>query len=289
MIIERNDKMHSIHLDSTAQLLEQKIPSRHDNNVKRWHKNFDGGSAWGGSATATFDSVMEKAKNGDVELLEKMKSKQREFIKAVPMTLRAEVESKIRKLVWKDQGDEIDIHRVYCGQLDTAWRGQGTTPKEKREKYVHMLIDLQGHCAINAVDSFWRTAVATYIYQKLEAAGYRTKITVCAISTNRYDQYEGVTTNSIDIKGYDQKVNPAKLAAMSHLGFYRSALFLTGALEDWDIKVGNGRPMNLTLSNLPIQVKRTVDNGDVKPIIIESSTSLRGAIDNLKSIAEALK
>ena len=91
-----------------------------------------------------------------------------------------------RRRRWKDQGEELDIHRVYSGNLDLAWRGF-----EKREAtgspILNVWIEASAGANRSADSLFWRGAAATAMVESLEESGYRCNVYVYSFTRNLYD------------------------------------------------------------------------------------------------------
>lgn len=76
---------------------------------------------------------------------------------------------------WCDQGDELDIHKVYSGSLDTAWqRCRRRSVTSSRNITLLCNIAINGGVAAEAL--FWRGAAALIVSDALTDAGYNVEI-----------------------------------------------------------------------------------------------------------------
>lgn len=84
---------------------------------------------------------------------------------------------------WSDQGDALDIHRVYAGRLDAAW--QRTCRIERIAPVaVTLVVPLGGAWTLNADQLFWRGAATLVIADRLAAAGHPVEIVGVAATTS---------------------------------------------------------------------------------------------------------
>lgn len=80
-----------------------------------------------------------------------------------------------RRPRWGEDGDEIDMQRVWTGELDRAWFGckpaNGCAPK-----YVRLLVHVGALSSVSAEQMFYRGAACSILADALEEAGYRVEI-----------------------------------------------------------------------------------------------------------------
>jgi hypothetical protein len=110
-----------------------------------------------------------------------------------------------------DQGDELDIHRVWSGKFDQAW---SATKRGKRThtRHIHLLATTQAACGIDQESVFWRGASVTRLADVLEEAGYSVAITGLTVAGQTNEGYDKVTF-AYPVKGYDQPLSLANVAA----------------------------------------------------------------------------
>jgi hypothetical protein len=110
-----------------------------------------------------------------------------------------------------DQGDELDIHRVWSGRFDQAWSAT-TRGKRTHTRHVHILATTQAACSIDQDSVYWRGAAATRLADALENAGYSVAITGLTVAGDTNEDYNKVTF-AYPVKGYDQPLSLANVAA----------------------------------------------------------------------------
>lgn len=80
-----------------------------------------------------------------------------------------------RRMEWRDQGDEYDIHRAWSGQFDKAWRRPvrraGVGPL-----HVRLLCNTTESAGTEAESMFWRGAVTLFLADALTEAGYNVEV-----------------------------------------------------------------------------------------------------------------
>lgn len=127
-----------------------------------------------------------------------------------------------RKGIWSDHGDEIDIHKVNMGRVDSAWR------RRKREVSLsrtgsHMTIAVDVTCGSGVVasEAMWRGAAAVAIAEAAVKTGRNVRIMLVWCSVNTFDKVARLDM-SVEAKGYYQNVSTDVLMTMLSLpGFYR--------------------------------------------------------------------
>lgn len=118
-----------------------------------------------------------------------------------------------RRPRWTDAGDEIEMQRVYNGDLDHAWR-RTVRASGRGPQRVQIAVDCIATGGTNAKSMLFRGAAAVALADGLTAAGYSVQI----VSAFRGDNARlGVIT-----KSYTAPVDIQSLAATTvHPGFFR--------------------------------------------------------------------
>jgi hypothetical protein len=80
-----------------------------------------------------------------------------------------------RKVQRADQGDELDIHSVYRGDLSHAWTRRRRTQTRSRMS-VRLVALLGGAHTVKAEELFWRGAAVAKLAELLEESSYRVEI-----------------------------------------------------------------------------------------------------------------
>jgi hypothetical protein len=169
-------------------------------------------ASWYGAGCATGKDVLQLVRNGwpdgskmVAELLEKTTA-----ATAVPLDRR-------RRLVRTDQGDSLDIHSVYRGQLDRAWT-RAVRKTTRGPQRVSILANMLCSGLDAAAVLAWRGAAAVAIADRLTASGYQVRIVV-----GFGGQCRGETVSCrITVKDHGSPLDEATAAAVTCPGFFRA-------------------------------------------------------------------
>lgn len=145
-------------------------------------------------------------------------------------------------------GDSLDIHRVYSGQLDTAWSRTERTVKRGLGRIVTtLLVGITASWGRSAEEFFWRGAVATTIADMLERSGRRVRIVGFMHARGVYeDSYDETTTITFNVKQETQLLDLERLAFVTALsGFFRVWMFRAMASPKEASDDGLGHPVHL--------------------------------------------
>jgi hypothetical protein len=117
-----------------------------------------------------------------------------------------------RKMRWSDQGDSIDMAKVYSGGLDRAWRSS-PRQRERAPRVLSLDVDVGQNCMIGADDLFWSGAAAVALTDALEEAGYRVELFASSTSYFKADKHHmGIVR--LRAKRAHERLNPALTAAL---------------------------------------------------------------------------
>lgn len=153
--------------------------------------------------------------------------------------LMAEVADKItaptpkairRQQRWKDSGDDVDMQRIWGGNLDNAWRG---TVRDYRSgpQRVRLLVDAIESGGNGAEGMRWRGVAALKLCDLLTEAGYSVQIESvisCKDSSNVSKTFKLRTI----VKDYEAPADLLTLAATTALPAYFRCL-----MHLWGLKV----------------------------------------------------
>lgn len=122
-----------------------------------------------------------------------------------------------RRREWADQGDELDIHRVYAGKLDTAWSRMGKR-QSRAPRRITLMCDLSCPWFQKADALAWRGVAALKLSDALEEAGYQVQILAvnCAVGVNDADGRQGNegVAAVVPVKHYDAPLDLCSLASV---------------------------------------------------------------------------
>lgn len=134
-----------------------------------------------------------------------------------------------RHKVRADFGDEIDMQRVYSGNLAQAWGAtkRRIDPRKKATPTcVGIVVRLGGNCGTSAEQLFWQGAAAVALVDMLKKSGRACKLT--AFYHGSDSSADGTTECMVDFKVVEPGQQPdlEKLASTLCLaGFFRTEIF----------------------------------------------------------------
>ena len=99
-----------------------------------------------------------------------------------------------RKREFADSGDDLDIQRVYSGNLDTAWT-RTRRRMSSGSATITLKTSITGSCGKSTAALFYKGAVAAIVTDALEAAGYR-------VAVVGYDHTESAFPNGPKLNNY---------------------------------------------------------------------------------------
>lgn len=178
-------------------------------------------------------------------------------------------------------GDEIDIHRVYRGDLNNAWSRMERSVVSESHPLVTILVNVALSWKTSAMDALWTTASIVKIVDDLQKAGKNIQLYFgCAIR----DSAEGI--NKMDItfcaKRYNEHLNVERASAICNSGFLRTAGFVGLTSSQHELKYNMGYPDRLTLERLPHHIADEVAAGNTRVLIVNPSFTLADAISSIK-------
>lgn len=92
-----------------------------------------------------------------------------------------------RKQRWGDDGEEIDVQRVYSGQLETAWRGPQRV-NIRAPRVISLCSFIGGAVDYSPEALFWVGATAAALTDRFENAGYRVDLTGVTLTAHACGQ-----------------------------------------------------------------------------------------------------
>ena len=131
----------------------------------------------------------------------------------LPMSVR-------RKLSRGDQGDELDIHAVYAGNLANAW-SRKVRKHTRAPLTVRIVIQTNLLSHMGAQELFWRGASAVKLSDLLVAAGYNVEI-IGALASSKVDGRQEDFLATMVLKESLQPLDIEQLAGVvCNAGFHR--------------------------------------------------------------------
>lgn len=293
-IIDPKKKLISIHFDSILNFMDAephpKNQKMYDSCMKKspW---FASGSSWYGPTCSNPKEVIQKSVIGDHELYKKLVpkiSKLKEKVGFYNKDYKQKVERTRRVRTKGPQGDEIDIHKVYQGQLDTAWTSTKRISFAKEVKLVTIFIQNEDNANVSAVDSLWRAAVAVFLTEELIAAGKSVRIIVGGASRYATDSNHSMTVSFV-VKNFNASLSLERLSAMAHCGFARCVGFGAQSLQPYKLRQSLGSSVDISEEIFPLQLKPEVEAGYSKIIVLGRANNLYSAEQSLNSAYEQIE
>lgn len=182
-----------------------------------------------------------------------------------------------RRATWSDQGDSLDIHKVYSGQLDTAWRKTSRRARPASQSIVliaPMTISRHEH----ADKAFWCGAAIIKLCDVLMQVGYNVSIigmhsTRSAVSRNR-------AFDSVTMKKADAPLDlGALVTSLAFAGFMRTKAFISINSLPW--QVGDG-------ANVPMGYHADYEEQLIAKLNLPMSSVLKGVEDHVADRPSAI-
>lgn len=168
---------------------------------------------------------MHHLQNGWPELRQQLEKMMEDAIPLLPQFHNKTIE-RHRKRKRADHGDELDMGRVWNGELDTAWVAPHHTERESiTTKRITVAIDISTSCQRSNNQCMWRAALATVLCDKLAAAGK--SFEVYATSRQSRVWYNDVRTlhTAFCIKRTSEPLVLDTLCTMVSVGMQRACNF----------------------------------------------------------------
>jgi len=121
-----------------------------------------------------------------------------------------------------DFGDELDIQKVYGGDLDTAWLTFERKDTEDDGKHVvTIVVDMSTHGGIPGDKAFWKGATAAILCDQLTARGKSTEIIAINYISNVFVRSYDKLCNAVTVKDSMYPTDREMLHAILSPGFHR--------------------------------------------------------------------
>jgi len=291
--VEQNDKVVCIHFESVTDLMNFKIDKGHK-NYKLWMKhgpNTDrhAEDRWFGKGVTQKDVYRNSliGWEGGVDIL-KEKMSLLELGDIVGKGESVTVKKRKRKKIKDRFGDEIDIHKIYQGELDKAWKRSIRDVVDSQHHLISIMIDVDCAARVNANDTLWRAAVAVKLVDALQKAGKSIRIIVGSSSKDVSPETKKIHTTSIVVKQYNESLSLDRLAAMSYAGFNRTFNFMAVCYSPYKISSEMGWVANYLKDNAPIQIDDEVNEGHTRYIYLDPVNDIHSAKNSIKQAFEKI-
>ncbi len=297
--ITATEEINSVHFLSVREFLEFEYPESNPNRAE-WKRWTAGGCRsgyshdWWGPTNTGPKCALDHGILGDRELADIVCKKRsllddRTGARTVDHLQRIQVAK--RRRTRGGFGDELDIHKVYQGNLDIAWSRTERVVVDSVHTLTTIFIDIGGNSNVDAESTLWRAAIITRLVEELEAAGKSVKVVVGAAVARLFTSYRGtpaMSTVSAVVKEFNQPLTIDRLAAMTHIGFYRSFGFACKQIFPYKCNACLGVSISVEKC-IPLQLQEEVDAGHTRFIHIGRATSLEDAQQGLQSAYKQLE
>ena len=197
-----------------------------------------------------------------------------------------------RKKVRAASGNALDIHRVYGGDLSTAWestkREQSLT-KMAFKGHVNIIVDLCANANVGAEAMFWRGAVGCLLAKSLIQSGRHVRIIAAATVENpcgyrNRDRGYGRVTVATVIKDWNYPLELNSLFASTALaGFFRHYYFKSIMAMPKIVERGIGQAMEFKMEHLNYHIDSTTC------IIVESIWNKEQALSRAEAFVKQIE
>ena len=153
-----------------------------------------------------------------------------------------------RRKIRADQGDELDIHAVYRGDLSRAWtKTKKMNVNGVRNKNVTLFCNLTCMGKTHSSELFFRGASILKITEALTEVGYNVSIygfdsnVNCGVDSSYRKSFDIV--QFVEIKSLDSPLDLSNLASLVCMPAYKRMYFHTGIVEESDrrnLKIRSG-------------------------------------------------
>lgn len=134
-----------------------------------------------------------------------------------------------RHKIWAGSGNEVDIHRVYRGQLDKAWRSHKMEEMTAEgHKHVTMLVNFTVNMDTKSDEFLWRGALAAILCERLQALGKSVRIVAHFAAYRTWDSADTDTpycSMGVTLKDYTAPIVMERLAGQFTVAFLRYHFF----------------------------------------------------------------
>lgn len=213
----------------------------------------DGTSLWGGSESwwgtnEGYKGVLRRLEDGWPELLEQLMKKIEDVELDLPQ-FPSMSNVRRRKRRHDEFGDEVDMTRVWSGQLDTAWtRPVRTQRMASNTKRINVAFDVTANGNVNNKMAMWRAALAVLLCDSLARCGRIFEIWVIDSTTRPFQSSWGVASSAYPqrlwsswcVKRTSDPLVLERLCGMVSVGFMRSAGFSAMGASKWPPSGGFG-------------------------------------------------
>lgn len=163
-----------------------------------------------------------------------------------------------RRRVRGAMGNELDIHRVYSGQLDTAWDTMRREATEHSGQFNAVLVvHTQTESSVRSYEAFWRGAAAALIADLIQQSGRGVQVVLNISLDYLSTQDDSKSCISLTLKDFGEPMDLERLIVGTSVGFYRGELFRAKHCMTFPVRYGFGYIRSNPIYPLHIQGANT--------------------------------
>lgn len=238
--------------DSTSYWFESwdealNAPFLHEGNRMRWNRDhgFGENDSYGSWHGCTMQELIDNFNTGWQDGLKKLESMLDELgtVEVVPSSALIRKRHRVRDA----QGDNVDIHRVWSGHLDTAWdRMKRQNVYSPSHRFVSIFVNCNTPGGVPHKATLWRAAAVARLVEALQGSGRMVR--VCAGQTGggvyHGQGWDRLSTHAVLLKDFHTPLVRGSMALACTAMFYRRAIFRMMACS-------NVESINSTYGNCP--------------------------------------
>jgi hypothetical protein len=186
-----------------------------------------------------------------------------------------------RRLKWMDQGNEIDMTKVYGGMLDRAWRN-APPQRARASRVISVDADVGQNCHIGADALVWSGVAAVALTDALEQAGYRVELYSSSAMRSNTPQGGAALTRMVAKRAMEPLNLPLAAALVALPATFRWYHIMSWLAHPVDIGRGYGQSAHLD---------EVLEAASMHGVIASTEVRLAGALSEkeaVKQVADAI-
>ncbi len=208
---------NTVHLKPSAPNKNHKAADQFRDDIKDYGK---AGASWFGIATNKPSEVINAIMKGYKPGLDDIRT-------ASALMEPFPIKSIKRKRSKGDQGDDLDIAKVYSGELSTAWtKTERVGGDLSFGKSITIAVDIGGNCNLSSAQMKWRGVYASVLADSYASAGYNVELYAYAYGLMVNDKRTNSLQTIVKILDTSEPFDLEKLAnTICFPGFFRTLIF----------------------------------------------------------------
>lgn len=219
-------RTYFVHYDCMSDMIEDKVSEKCSSAYSYFYDSYkNNGVSWYGWSMG-IEGARHYLQNGWPEELERVRSLLPEIEIPVMRTVR-------RRHHRAAMGNELDITRVYSGDIDRAWDATYRDAQENRGKFnAVVVVNCATSSRTKSSEAFWRGASAAMLVDAIQKSGRSVQV-VLNSTVDSVDRNNNSFNMSVTIKDFDEPLDIERLIVACSIGFYRSEVFKSYYKQDF--------------------------------------------------------